>query len=104
MAWSCGSRLYICLVVSSYKISLAPGTFFSVHLEPSAKASSALQLLFMMTPDHDPEFGFSACPDAEMPEAKKNATMQLITGKLDLNTSPPDGPHQLCSINRQLSN
>ena len=47
----------ICLVVSSYSESVAPGTPFSVHLAASAKASSGLQLLLMMTPDHDPGVG-----------------------------------------------
>src|SRR3984893_239707 len=50
----------------------APGTSVSVHLGASAKASSAVQLLFMMTPYQDPVFGFSFCPIAERPNTKKN--------------------------------
>src|ERR1700731_4540859 len=41
--------------VSSYRASFAPGTFL-VHSGDSAKASSALQLLDTMMPDHDPDF------------------------------------------------
>jgi hypothetical protein len=56
-----------------------------------------------MTPDHDLEFGLSVWPVTENLETKNNVTMQ-ITAKLVRITSPPDGPHQLCSIDRQLSN
>src|SRR5258706_3164650 len=76
----------ICLLVSSYSASLAPGRSFSVQFGASAKASSRLQVLFMMTPDHDPEFGFSLCPASVNPKAKKDATMQ-ITAKFILNMS-----------------
>jgi hypothetical protein len=31
----------------------------------------------MMTPDHDPEFGFSLCPASVNPKVKKDATMQI---------------------------
>src|SRR5258706_2531633 len=76
----------ICLLVSSYSASLAPGRSFSVQFGASAKASSRLQVLFMMTPDHDPEFGFSLCPDSVNPKAKNDASIQ-ITAKFILNMS-----------------
>src|SRR5580700_8825372 len=65
VAWAWGSRLKISLVVSSYNTSLASGPRFSVHLAASAKASSGLQPLLMMTPDHGPELAmpFWACTD-----------------------------------------
>jgi hypothetical protein len=78
----------ICLVVSSYKESFAPGTPFSVHLAASAKASSELQLLFMMTPDQDPEFALSLCLASARPETKNNPSVQ-ISGKFALMISPP---------------
>jgi hypothetical protein len=37
----------------------------------------------MMTPDHDPEFGFSLCPASAAPEAKQHAAIQ-IRGKFVL--------------------
>src|SRR3984893_3770092 len=89
IAGSCGSRRSICRVVSSYKTSFAPGTSFSVHLGASAKASSAVQLLFIMTPDHDPEFGLAVCLAKATPPTKKNATIQ-ITGKFILIMPPPE--------------
>src|SRR5579862_7353482 len=85
----------ICLVVSSYKESFAPGAPFSVHLAASAKASSGLQLLFMITPDHDPVFACSVCLASARPETKKNVTVQ-IKGKFVFMMSRP--PVQLQSV------
>jgi hypothetical protein len=70
---------------------LAPGASVSVHFGASAKASSAVQLLLMMTPDHVPEFGFSLCPVSANPKAKKNSATQ-ITGKFILIMFPSDVP------------
>jgi hypothetical protein len=58
-------------------------------LGASAKASSAVQLLLMMTPDHDPELGCSLCPFSANPNARKKNTMQ-IAGKLILILFPPE--------------
>src|SRR5882672_12611863 len=65
------------LFVSSYRASLAPGTFL-VHSGDSAKASSALQLLDSRVPDHDPdcvaEFLGLFCQAAASAAMEKSAT------------------------------
>ena len=66
----------ICRVVSSYNTSFVPGTF-SVHLAASAKASSTVQPLLMMTPDHDPEFVILPCPATAKLEASRNAIVSV---------------------------
>src|SRR6516165_9541612 len=51
-------------MVSAYNDSLAPGPRFSKHLADSANASSAVQLLLMITPDQEPVVTFSRCQAA----------------------------------------
>jgi hypothetical protein len=80
----CGSRPYITLLVSSYRVSFAPGTFL-VHSEDSLNASSALQLLDTIVPDHAPGVfpGFVAgipelpCPAIAKGIKEKRASRQI---------------------------
>src|SRR6266850_7544380 len=45
-----------------------------MHFAASAKASSMVQPLLMMTPDHDPEVFTLSCPANARLKAKRNAT------------------------------
>jgi hypothetical protein len=60
-------------------------------LGASANASSVVQLLLMMTPDHDLESGFSLWPSSNNPKAKKKNARQ-INGKFILIMFPFDCP------------
>jgi hypothetical protein len=78
-----------------------------MHLGASAKASSALQLLLMMTPDHELDFGFLSWAFSVKPNAKNNANMEIM-GKSILIMSPPACPvaidHQLLkTLTRSLA-
>src|SRR6266446_7607047 len=65
----------MCRIVSSYKTSVAPGTLVAVHFADSAKASSTVHALLMMTPDHDPEVPRLFCPNNVSVTPKNTATV-----------------------------
>lgn len=68
---ACVSSPYMTLVVSSYRASLAPGTFL-LHSGDSLNASSALQLLDTRMPDHDVGVGVAVCARSEEVAMQRN--------------------------------